>query len=85
MFIDVEYRFSDNPVDEGPLGRQIQARGRNAPGTVAAGWTKTLHRDQGKIATKTLAGSEHADSFRLTYLPAWRNPVDEHAGKPADS
>ena len=68
-FVDAEYRFSDNPADEGPLGRQIQAQsGRNAPGTVAAGWTRTLHRAR-KIRTKTLAASEHADSFRLIYLP----------------
>jgi putative ATP-dependent endonuclease of the OLD family len=82
--IDVEYRFSADPADEGPLGLQIQAQsGRNAPGTVAAGWTRTLYRDLGKISTKALAPSEHADSFRLIYLPAWRNPVDELARREA--
>jgi putative ATP-dependent endonuclease of OLD family len=36
-FIDVEYTFSGDPVDEGPLGRQIQGQsGRSTPGTVAA-------------------------------------------------
>jgi hypothetical protein len=29
---------------------------------LAAGWTRTLHRDLGKIGAKTLAASEHADS-----------------------
>jgi putative ATP-dependent endonuclease of OLD family len=83
-FVDIEYRFSDSAADEGPLGRQIQAQsGRNAPGTVAAGWTKTLCRDLGKISTRMLAPSEHADSFRLIYLPAWRNPVDELARREA--
>lgn len=82
--VDVEYRFSADLADEGPLGRQIQAQsGRNAPGTLAAGWTRTLHRDLGKISTKALAPSEHADSFRLIYLPAWRNPVDELARREA--
>jgi putative ATP-dependent endonuclease of the OLD family len=82
--VDVEYRFADNAADEGSLGRQIQAQsGRNAAGTVAAGWTRTLHRDLGKISAKTLAHSEHADSFRLIYLPAWRNPVDELARREA--
>jgi putative ATP-dependent endonuclease of the OLD family len=76
--VDVEYRFAEDPADEGPLGRQIQAQsGRNAPGTVAAAWTKSLHRELGKIATKSLVPSEHADAFRFVYLPAWRNPVDE--------
>ena len=83
-FIDVEYTFSGDPADEGPLGRQIQGQsGRSTPGTVAAAWTRTMHRDLGKISTKTLAASEHADSFRLVYLPAWRNPVDELARREA--
>jgi putative ATP-dependent endonuclease of the OLD family len=82
--VDVEYRFAEDSADEGALGRQIQAQsGRNAPGTVAAAWTRSLHRDLGKIATKTLAPSEHADSFRFVYLPAWRNPVDELARREA--
>ena len=83
-FIDVEYTFSGDPAEEGPLGRQIQGQsGRSTPGTVATAWTKTMHRDLGKISTKTLAASEHADSFRLVYLPAWRNPVDELARREA--
>jgi putative ATP-dependent endonuclease of OLD family len=83
-FVDVEYRFAEDEVDEGPLGKQIQAQsGRNAPGTVAAAWTRSLYRDLGKISTKTLAANEHSDSFRLVYLPAWRNPVDELARREA--
>jgi len=82
--VDVEYRFADNEADEGPLGRQIQAQsGRNAPGTVAAAWTRSLHRDLGKISARTLVTSEYSDSFRLVYLPAWRNPVDELARREA--
>lgn len=32
---------------------------------------------------KTVAANEHSDSFRLVYLPAWRNPVDELARREA--
>jgi putative ATP-dependent endonuclease of the OLD family len=82
--VDVEYRFAEDPAGEGPLGRQIQAQsGRHAPGTVAAVWTKSLYRDLGKIATKVLVPSDHIDVFRLVYLPAWRNPVDELARREA--
>ena len=78
--VEVEYRLSTDPADEGPLGLQIQAQsGRNAPGTVAASWTRTLERDLGSISTRTILVDEHADSFRLVYLPAWRNPLDELA------
>jgi len=83
-FVDVEYRFADDAAEEGPLGLQIQAQsGRNAPGTVAAAWTRSLSRDLGKISAKTTAANEHSDSFRLVYLPAWRNPVDELARREA--
>jgi putative ATP-dependent endonuclease of the OLD family len=82
--VDVEYQFSGEPSDEGPLGRQIQEQsGRSAPGTPAAAWTVSLHRELGGIRAKTLAGSDHADAFRLIYLPAWRNPVDELARREA--
>lgn len=83
-YVDVEYRFADDATDEGRLGRQIQSQsGRNVPGTVAAAWTRTLHRDLGAVSARTLAANEHADSFRLVYLPAWRNPVDELARREA--
>jgi putative ATP-dependent endonuclease of the OLD family len=83
-FVEVEYRFAGDEADEGPLGRQIQAQsGRNAPGTVAAAWTRSLYRDLGKVSAKTVAANEHSDSFRLVYLPAWRNPVDELARREA--
>lgn len=82
--VDVEYQFAGDPSDEGPLGRQIQVQsGRNAPGTLAAGWTVSLHRELGAIRAKTLAANDHAEAFRLIYLPAWRNPVDELARREA--
>lgn len=79
--IEVAYAFDDDAATEGPLGRQLQAQGgRNAPGTVAAEWARTLHRDLGSIATRALgAGSDVESRLRLVHLPAWRNPVDELA------
>jgi putative ATP-dependent endonuclease of OLD family len=61
---------------------QAQA-GREAPGTLATEWTRGLSRDLGRVAARTLIGSHMADSFRLVYLPAWRNPVDELARREA--
>jgi len=82
--VEVEYTFAADGADEGPLGQRILAQGgRAAPGTVAAMWSRTLHRDLGKVGVKSLITSEHADSFRLIYLPAWRNPLDELARREA--
>lgn len=79
--IEVAYRFEDEPDKEGPLGQQLQAQGgRRAPGTVAAEWSRTLHRDLGFISTSALgAVSEVEPRTRLVYLPAWRNPIEELA------
>jgi putative ATP-dependent endonuclease of the OLD family len=78
--IEVEYSFDTNPSAEGPLGRQLQAQtGRNAPGTVATIWSKTLRRSLGRVATKALIRSDLEESMYLVHLPAWRNPLDELA------
>lgn len=79
--IEVEYRFDRDAADEGPLGRQLQAQsGRNVPGTVAAEWSRTLHRDLGSISPRTLGqASEVEQRVRLVHLPAWRNPIEELA------
>jgi putative ATP-dependent endonuclease of OLD family len=78
--IEVEYSFEIDAAAEGPLGRALQAQsGRNAPGTVAAAWAKTLHRDLGRVATKTLVPSDVEPRTLLVHLPAWRNPLDELA------
>ena len=79
--IEEAYRFEDEPDKEGPLGQQLQAKGgRLAPGTVAAEWSRTLHRDLGFISTSALgAVSEVEPRTRLVYLPAWRNPIEELA------
>lgn len=78
--IEVEYSFEIDAGAEGPLGRALQAQsGRNAPGTVAAMWVKTLHRDLGRVATRTLVPSEVEARTLLVHLPAWRNPLDELA------
>lgn len=79
--VEVEYRFSANLGDEGPLGRQVQAQsGHTSLGGLAAWWTKTLHRNLGTISAKTV-GTQHELEPRmlLVHLPAWRNPLDELA------
>ena len=78
--IEVDYQFDADPAAEGPLGRQLQAQGgRTAPGTVAAQWARTLHRDLGTIRTKSVDGraSDVEERTLLVHLPAWRNPLDE--------
>jgi putative ATP-dependent endonuclease of OLD family len=81
--IAVEYRFADNPAEEGPLGLQIQEQsGQVAPGTVAAAWAAELSRDLGRISVSVAPGG-HAEAIRLIYLPAWRNPIDELARREA--
>lgn len=80
--IEVEYRFEGDAAAEGPLGRQLQAQGgRSAPGTVAAVWARTLHRDLGSVRAKPIDGrsSELEERTLLVHLPAWRNPLDELA------
>jgi len=80
--IEVEYRFDADAATEGPLGRQLQAQGgRTAPGTVAAAWARTLHRDLGTVRTKAVDGrsSDIEQRTPLVHLPAWRNPLDELA------
>ncbi|MDE1671754.1 ATP-dependent nuclease [Nocardia gipuzkoensis] len=79
--IEVEYRFDDDLFREGPLGRQLQAQGgRNAPGTIAAEWSKTMHRSLGTISTKLLGSASDVEAQTLLiHLPAWRNPLDELA------
>lgn len=82
--VDIEYRFDSNPVIEGPLGRQIAAQtGRSAPGTVAAAWTREFKRELGRVYARGGITNEHEDAFRLLYLPAWRNPLDELARREA--
>ncbi|MDO4260199.1 MAG: AAA family ATPase [Actinomycetaceae bacterium] len=78
--IEVKYRFEDDPNNEGPLGQQLQQQGgRQTPGTIAAKWSRTLHRSLGSISTKPLTTSDVESRTRLIYLPAWRNPIDELA------
>ncbi|WP_166462658.1 AAA family ATPase [Amycolatopsis acidicola] len=78
--VEVEYSFDADTTTEGPFGRQLQAQSsRNAAGTVATSWSKTLTRRMGRIGTETLVHSEHERLIRLVHLPAWRNPLDELA------
>ena len=82
--VDIEYRFEPDPMNEGPLGRQIAAQtGRSAPGKVAAAWTRELKRELGRVCARGGITNEHEDAFRLLYLPAWRSPLDELARREA--
>lgn len=78
--IELTYKFEAEAAKEGPLGRQLQSQsGRSAPGTVAAGWTRSLHRSMGGISTRVVTESASGveDKILLVHLPAWRNPLDE--------
>lgn len=76
--VEVEYAYAADPDDEGPLGLQLQAQsGLHAPGTTAAVWIRTLHRDLGAVRAQSLVSSAVDDKVRLVHLPAWRNPLDE--------
>jgi putative ATP-dependent endonuclease of OLD family len=79
--LEVVYSFEANAAEEGPLGRRLQAHsGRSAPGTEAAAWIKTLHRDLGTVTAKPLGPPHDVESQTLlVHLPAWRNPLDELA------
>ncbi|MDO8148740.1 AAA family ATPase [Isoptericola sp. b515] len=76
--VRLEYYYEEQPNDEGPLGKRLQAQtGRTSPGTAAAWWSRTLRRDLGTVRAETLERNDVESQIRLIYLPAWRNPVDE--------
>ncbi|HWK25436.1 MAG TPA: hypothetical protein VNS09_02680 [Solirubrobacter sp.] len=78
--VDIEYRYASVDDEEGPLGVQIQEQSGLAPaGAIAATLSRTLYRDLGVVRARKGDESEHADAFRLIYLPAHRNPLDELA------
>lgn len=78
--LEVVYSFAPAAEDEGPLGHRLQAQsGRTAPGTEAAAWMKTLHRNLGTVTTRPLLQSDVESQTLLVHLPAWRNPLDELA------
>jgi putative ATP-dependent endonuclease of OLD family len=82
--IDIEYSYADGADREGPLGIQIQEQsGQAPPGAIAATWSRGLRRDLGVVRATAGEHSEHADAFRLVYLPAQRNPLDELARREA--
>ncbi len=82
--IDVQYRYSADPTQEGPLGIQMQDQGGQAlPGAIATSWGYGLGRRLGTVRTDLVDRSEHSDAFRLVYLPAQRNPLDELARREA--
>ncbi|GAA2811807.1 ATP-dependent nuclease [Kribbella solani] len=82
--VEVDYSFASEGLVEGPLGASLQAQsGRNAPGTLAASWSRTLRRNLGRVRAETIVGDQAEDAFLLVYLPASRNPLDELARREA--
>lgn len=82
--IEIEYSYADATDPEGPLGIQIQQQsGEGELGGTAAHWSRGLRRDLGVVRSTAGEKSEHADAFRLVYLPAQRNPLDELARREA--
>ena len=82
--IDVAYRYAADGEQEGPLGLQFQVQGGAAPGgSFAASWNRGLRRDLGVIRAWTPERNDQIDSFRVIYLPAQRNPLDELARREA--
>ena len=81
--IEVEYEYANAPDVEGPLGHLLHTQsGVDAQG-VATTWTRGLGRSLGQVETRSLITSPHQDLFRLIYLPAHRNPLDELARREA--
>lgn len=81
--IEVEYEYANAPEVEGPLGHLLHTQsGVDAQG-VATTWTRGLGRSLGQVETRSLISSPHQDLFRLIYLPAHRNPLDELARREA--
>jgi putative ATP-dependent endonuclease of OLD family len=82
--VEVEYSYAGVGEQEGPLGLQFQVQGGPAPaGSTAAAWTRGLRRDLGLVRGFNPTASDQIDSFRLIYLPAQRNPLDELARREA--
>jgi putative ATP-dependent endonuclease of OLD family len=81
--IEVEYEYATEPDIEGPLGRLLHIQSGVEARGVATTWTRGLGRSLGQVETRSLISSPHQDSFRLIYLPAHRNPLDELARREA--
>lgn len=81
--VEVEYEYAAEPGDEGALGRLLHVQSGVESQGVAATWSRGLGRNLGQVETKSLLASEYQESFRLIYLPAHRNPLDELARREA--
>jgi putative ATP-dependent endonuclease of OLD family len=81
--VEVEYEYAAELGDEGALGRLLHVQsGVESQGTAAV-WSRSLGRNLGQVGTQSLLVSEYQDMFRLIYLPAHRNPLDELARREA--
>jgi len=81
--VEVDYEYAADPGDEGALGRLLHVQSGVESQGVAATWSRSLGRNLGQVEAKSLLASEYQDRFRLIYLPAHRNPLDELARREA--
>lgn len=84
--IDITYALSDTLEAEGRLGREFHTTGHRRLGGDAETWSVSLHPQLGTVTSRLV--SQHGrvpklDNFKLIYLPAWRQPLDELARREA--
>ena len=73
--IDIRFQFEQDPSHESPLGQSLFDPPK---------WTRRLQSSLGRLRVAGIEASQAADSTRLIYLPALRNPVDELARREAE-
>ncbi|SHG23805.1 ATP-dependent nuclease [Streptoalloteichus hindustanus] len=83
--VKVEWTYAHKDTDESPLGIRMQTQNRQStPGATAISWVRELSRYLGRVVSRSQSPSNDlTDSFRLVYLPATRNPIDELARREA--
>lgn len=80
--IDISYALADDLHAEGRLGRELHTTGHRRLGGEAESWSVSLHRQLGTVTSRLTSShglARKIDQFKLIYLPAWRQPLDELA------
>lgn len=84
--IEVTYTLNERLTSEGRLGRELHSTRHRRLGGVAESWSVSLSRQLGTVAARVNSAhgaSQNLDPFKLIYLPAWRQPLDELARREA--
>jgi putative ATP-dependent endonuclease of OLD family len=84
--IEVTYTLNERLASEGRLGRELHSTRHRRLGGVAESWSVSLSRQLGTVAARVNSAhgaSQNLDPFKLIYLPAWRQPLDELARREA--